>query len=146
MVWAAVTETRSYPLLFVPSVVKLNSQRYIAHILEGCLSPWTNKHFEGVPWFLQQNSAPSHISKITQSWIQRKITSFISKEVRPAKSPDLNPLDFSIWSTLETKTCSSPHSAVEALKAKLGKEWAAIPQETIRAACPSFSARLRAIV
>ena len=70
MAGAAVTETERSPLLFVPSGVKLNSQRYIADILEGCLLPWAKKHFQGVPWSLQQDSAPSHASKITQSWIQ----------------------------------------------------------------------------
>ena len=48
-------------------------------------------------------------------------------------------------SLLWTKACSSPHPTVEAHKAKLVKEWAAIPQETIRAACASFSARLRVV-
>ena len=55
-------------------------------------------------------------------------------------------LNFSIWSILETNACSSLHPTVEAVKAKLVKEWAAISQETIRAACASFSARLRAVV
>ena len=64
---AAVTETRRSPLLFVPSGVVFNSQRYIADILEGCLRPWAKKHFQGVPWSQQQGSAPSHASKITQS-------------------------------------------------------------------------------
>ena len=49
-------------------------------------------------------------------------------------------------SILETKACSSPHPTVEALKAKLVKEGAAIFQETIRAACASLSARLRVVV
>ena len=47
MVWAAVTETGRSPLLFVPSGVKLKFQRYIAHMLEGCLLPWAKKHFQG---------------------------------------------------------------------------------------------------
>ena len=125
MVWAAVTKTGKPPLLFVPSGVKLNSQRYIADILEGCLLPWAKKHFQGVPWSLQQNSAFSHTSKITKSWIQKKISS-ISKKVLPARSPDLNPLNFSIWSILETQACSSTHPTEEALKAKLVKEGVAL--------------------
>ena len=112
------------------------------------------RHFGGLPAALvqealrksslQQDSAPSHVSMITQFWIL--IHSIISKEVRPARSPDLNARDFSIQSILETKTCSSLYATVEAFKAKLEKEWAAILQETIRAACASFSARLRAVV
>ena len=109
MVWAAVTETGKSPLLLVPSGVKLNSQWYITDILEGCLLPWTNQHFQGEQWTLQQDSAPSHGSKLTQSWIKRKIPSFITKKDWPARSPDLNPLDYSIWSILENKVCSTPH-------------------------------------
>ena len=47
MVWAAVTATGRSPLVFVPSEVKLNSQRYISDILEGELLPWAREHFEG---------------------------------------------------------------------------------------------------
>ena len=145
MVWAAVTETGRSPLLFTSSEVKLNYQRYIADILKGYLLSWTKKHFKEVPWSLQQDSAPSHASKITQFWIQRKILSLVSNELWPATRPDLSPLDFSIWSILETKACSSSHPTVEALKAKLAKEWVAVPQEIIRAATTSFSARWRAV-
>ena len=67
MVWAAVRETGRSPLPFVPSGVKLNSQRYIADILEVSQLPWAKKHFQGEPWSLQQESAPYHASKITQS-------------------------------------------------------------------------------
>ena len=126
--WAAVIETGRFSLLFVPSGVKLNSLRYIADSLEGCLLPWTKKHFQRVPLSLQQESALSQVCKITQSCIQRKIPSFISKKVWPARNPDLNALNFSIWLILETKACSSPHLTVEALKTKLVKGRAAIPQ------------------
>ena len=98
MVWAAVTATGRSPLLFVLSGVELNSQRHSADIIEGCLLPLANQHFQGQPWTLQQDSAPSHGSKLTQSWIQREVPSFISKEDWPARSPDLNPLDYSICS------------------------------------------------
>ncbi|KAF2344614.1 hypothetical protein FHG87_024630, partial [Trinorchestia longiramus] len=51
------------------------------------------------------------------------------------RSPDLNPLDFSIWSILETRVLATPHTSLKFLKAKLQKEWEAILQEQIRAAC-----------
>ena len=70
MVWAAVTTTGRSLLVFVPSGVKLNSQRYISDILEGELLPWAREHFEGAPWTFQQNSAPSHGSRMTQRCIE----------------------------------------------------------------------------
>ena len=108
IVWTAVTETGRSPLLFMPSGVKLNSQRCMADILEGCLLPWAKKHFQGVSWPLQQDAAPSHASKITQSWIKKKITSFINKEAWSARSPDLPLLVFSIYPILQTKALLSP--------------------------------------
>ena len=146
MVWAAVIATGRSPLLFVPTGVKLNSERYISNILEGCLLPWAEQHFKDEPWTLQQDSAPYHGSKFTQSWILRKIPSFISKEDWPAQRLDLNPLDYSIWSILEKRVCSTPHQTLESLKAKLMKEWDAIPRETLRAACELFPDRLKAVV
>ena len=146
MVWAAVTATGRCQLVFVPFGVKLNSERYISDILESHLLPWAEEHFQGSPWSLQQDSAPSHGSKVTQNWIYRKIPSFISKDLWPARSPDLNPLDFSIWSILEAKVSASPHTSLDSLKAKLKKEWDAILQEQIRAACDAFVGRLKAVV
>ena len=116
MVWAAVTETGRSPLLFCPLGVKLNSQCYIADVLEVCWLAWAKKHFQGISWSLQQNSAPSNASKITQSSIQGKIALIISKEVWLASSPDLTLLNFSIWSFQETKVCSSLHPTVEVLR------------------------------
>ena len=49
------------------------------------------------------------LSMITQSWIHRKVPSFISKEIWPARSPDLNPVNLSIRAILETKACSPPN-------------------------------------
>ena len=146
MVWALVTATGRSPLLFVPTGVKLNSEWYISDIPEGCLLPWAEQHFKDKPWTLQQDSTPSHGSKFTQLWILRKISSFISKEDWPVQSPDLNSLDYSIWSILEKRVCSTPHQTLESLKAKLMKEWDTIPQETLCATCDSFSDRLKAVI
>ena len=45
--------------------------------------------------------------------------------------PDLNPMDFSVWSLLEVKVCSVAHPSVDALEKSLQKEWAKIPPETL---------------
>ena len=145
MMWAAVTAIGRSLLLFVPTGVKLNSERYISDILEGCLL-LGQATLQRQTVDLQQDSAPSHGLKFTQSWILRKIPSFVSKEDWPATSPDLYPLDYSIWSILEKRVCSTPHQTLESLKGKLMKEWDAIPQETPCATCDSFPDKLKAIV
>ena len=56
MARAAVTATGRSPLVFVPSGVKLNSQRYISDILEGELLPWAREHFEEESRTFKQDS------------------------------------------------------------------------------------------
>ncbi|KAF2344494.1 hypothetical protein FHG87_024750 [Trinorchestia longiramus] len=115
-------------------------------ILESKLLPWATEHFQGSPWSLQQDSAPSHGSDVTQTWIQRNIPPFISKDVWPARSSDFNPLDFSIWFSLETRVLATPHTSLDSINAKLQREWEAIPQEQILAACDAFVNRLKVVV
>lgn len=146
MVWAAITATGRSPLVFVPSGVKLNSQRYISDILGGELLPWARKHFDDVPWTLQQDSAPSRGSKMTQSWIRAHIPAFHSKDELPSWSPDLNPLDFSVMSILESEVYRTPHDSLHNLKTELRRKWALIPQEVLRASCEAFQGRLKAVV
>ncbi|KAF2361315.1 Reverse transcriptase domain [Trinorchestia longiramus] len=92
------------------------------------------------------DSAPSHGSNVTQTWIPWNIPSFVSKDVWTARGPDLNPLDFFIWFILETRVLATPHTFLESLKAKLQREWEAIPQKQIRAACDAFVNRLKPVV
>ena len=86
------------------------------------------------PFLFQQDGAPAHTAKVNQEWLRKNIPDFISKEEWPPSSPDLNPMDFSLWSILETNACSTPHKSIESLKTSSSQEWAKIPQEKLRAA------------
>ncbi|KAF2363235.1 hypothetical protein FHG87_006013 [Trinorchestia longiramus] len=88
----------------------------------------------------------THGFNITQTWIQRNIPSFISKDVWPARSPNLNSLNFSIWFILETRILATPHTSLESLKTKLQREWKAIPQEQIHAVSDASVNRLETVV
>ena len=61
----------------------------------------------------------------------------------PPNSPDLNVMDYSIWSILEAEACSKPHQSIEALKKSLVKAWNAIPQDIIDKAVDDFPKRLK---
>ncbi|KAF2350936.1 hypothetical protein FHG87_018306 [Trinorchestia longiramus] len=63
-----------------------------------------------------------------------------------ARSPDFNPLEFSIWSILETRVLAIPYTSLESLKPKLQRKWEVIPQEQIRAAVDAFINRLKGVV
>lgn len=47
----------------------------------------------------------------------------IGRDLWPARSPDLNPLDFSVWSILEKRVCATRHKSLESLKRVLVKAW-----------------------
>ena len=64
----------------------------------------------------------------------------------PPNSPDLNVLDYSLWSILEAEACSKPHQSIEALKKSLVKAWNNIPQEVIDRAVDDFPKRLKKCV
>ena len=146
MVCVAITATGRSPLIFVPSGVKLNSQCYISDIFYAELLPWACKHFDGAPWTLQQDSILSHGSKMTQSWIQAHIPVFISKDEWPSRCPDLNPLDFSVWSILESKVYRNHNDSLDNLKLELPREWALIPQKVLHASCEAFHGRLKSLI
>ena len=62
------------------------------------------------------------------------------------KSPDANPMDYSIWSILQSKVRTKKYATMDALKKAIVREWAKIPQDHIRAACNSFFDRLKTLV
>uniref|UniRef100_A0A914CM25 Uncharacterized protein n=1 Tax=Acrobeloides nanus TaxID=290746 RepID=A0A914CM25_9BILA len=67
------------------------------------------------------------------------VTDFIQVDISPQRnngewppnSPDLNVMDYSIWSILEAKACSKFYQSIEVLKKSLVKVWNAIPRTSL---------------
>ena len=101
MVWAAVSTTRKSPLIFVKLGARVNTNLYIDDITFRD----TKDRFKNEDFTIQQDGAPSYK---TQAWCKDDFLRFWSKE--SPLSPDLNPMDLSVWSMLETGAWRSPHS------------------------------------
>ena len=69
----------------------------------------------------------------------------LGEGVLAPSSPDLNPMDYSIWSILEVNACVTSHAKVEALKASLKTAWVALSQNVVRAAVEGSERRLEAV-
>ena len=94
MVWLAVCSKGVSPLIvFEKGTVDHN--RYIREVLPVALQ-YSNATFGG-HWTFQQDGATPHTHKETQAWCAKHFPSFIDKEHWPPNSPDMNPLDYSIW-------------------------------------------------
>ena len=106
--------------------------------------PWACKHFGNRIWTYRQDGAPAHKSKKVQEFCQNNFPDFISHSEWPPGSPDLNPMDFSVWSVLEAKACSKRHKNIESLKKSLLKAWEELDPAYLIAAVDAIPKRRRA--
>uniref|UniRef100_A0A914BZR8 Uncharacterized protein n=1 Tax=Acrobeloides nanus TaxID=290746 RepID=A0A914BZR8_9BILA len=90
--------------------------------------------------------APTVLQMLGYELIRDNFPDFIHVDISPQRnngewplnSPDLNVIDYSIWSILEVEACSKPHQSIEALKKSLVEAWNAIPQDIIDKAVDDF--------
>lgn len=146
MVWWGVSYEGVTPLHFCEQGVKQKAKNYQSDILERVVKPLNNTLFANKDWIFQQDSAPSHKAKSTQQWLETNVPGFISVDEWPPSSPDLNPLDYSLWTELELRVCRKPHPNLDSLKRELVKEAARIPIEKVRAAIDVWPGRLKACI
>lgn len=146
MVWAGVSIKGKAPLHFVDPGVKMDAKYYQEEVLEKIVRPLNDSLFDGEDWTFQQDSAPSHRAKSTQMWLENNVPEFISATQWPAASPDLNPLDYDIWSRLELKVCSKRHKSLDSLKRSLIHEWNNLSMEDIRSAIKKWRPKLKQCV
>ncbi|EFO95902.1 hypothetical protein CRE_17595 [Caenorhabditis remanei] len=146
MVWAGVTSDGKTPLVFIERNVKINLEVYQNLVLKDVLLPWTAQHFAGRPFILQQDWAPSHGSKSTKAVLDAHFPGYWGKDMWPASSPDLNPMDFSVWGYLESKISGTSYNTVDALKAALQKAWDEIDVDYLRRTSNSVIGRLKACI
>ncbi len=94
--------------------LKVNTKVYL-DVLKSEVIPWCNQVAGGRPWVWQQDLAPAHKSKETQAWLQKECFSHW-----PPYSPDLDPLDYFVWSYVENITnmtsCNTKASLIAAIR------------------------------
>ncbi|CAD6195674.1 unnamed protein product [Caenorhabditis auriculariae] len=65
--------------------------------------------------------------------VSRQFSEFISAADWPASSPDLNPMDYTVWGYLTEKVSSKNYPSIKALKTVLIKKWDEIDDDYLRA-------------
>lgn len=99
-------------------------------------------------WIWQQDGAKAHTANETINWLERNTPDLIIPKDWPSKSPDLNVMDFCIWSLLLSRLQSvrCEVTSIAMLKEVLIDAWNDITLETIRSAISAWIPRLRRCV
>lgn len=146
MVWWGVSYAGVTDIHFCEKDVKTTAKIYQKNVLEQMVKPLNITLFQNKHWVLQQDSAQAHIANSTQAWLVKNVPEFIMKDEWPSSSPDLNPLDYKLWSILESMTCSRRHTNIESLKKSLVEAVTNFPMYEVCAAIDAWPDRLKACV
>ena len=98
--------------------LKGNTKVYL-DVLKSVVFPWCNRVAGGRPWVQQQDSASAHKSKETQAWLQKECNDFVPFSYWPLSSSNLNPLDYFVWSYIESITNMTSHNTEASLIAAI---------------------------
>ena len=144
MVYAAVSWHGKTDLFFSEGRINQNTYKTM---LSDNVFPQIRQQMQGARWTWQQDGATGHTATSVQEWLANDCPDWIKKNKWPAKSPDLNPLDYGIWGILTEKVAQCRHELQtrEDLKQLLTVVWNNISLEQVRKTCASWGKRLRAV-
>ena len=98
----------------------------------------------------QQDGAPPHYSLEVREYLNRKLPNQWMGRGGPiswpARSPDLTPCDYFLWSYIKDKVYRDPPQTIEELKAKIRVAIRSINQETLQKVFRSMKTRLGFVV
>lgn len=144
MVSVGVSVHGTTQLVFIEPGVKVNGEYYRDVVLQQLLP--AIRSISGPLFTFQQDNAPSHRAGETVRLLNAETPDFISPTMWPANSPDLNPLDYKIWGTLQDRVHRKKIRDVEQLKERLIDEWSKFDQRIIDEAVRQWRPRLRACI
>ncbi|UYV63328.1 hypothetical protein LAZ67_2003761, partial [Cordylochernes scorpioides] len=103
------------PPHFFEKGLRMNADTYI-NVLETVVKPWMDMVAAGRKYVFQQDSAPAHMAKKTQSWLTLNVPSHWGPDIWPPNSPDCNPLDYYVWGVVERDVNKAPHTTIQSVK------------------------------
>ena len=113
--------------------LKVDTKVYL-DVLKSVVIRWCNQVADGRRWVWQPDSAPAHKSKETQAWLQ-ECYDFVPFSHGPPSSPNLNPLDYFVWSYVENITNMTSHNTKASLIAAIRRVFAVLPPALVEKAC-----------
>lgn len=145
MVSVAVSKLGCTQLVFVEPGVKVDGAYYRDVLLLQQLLP-SIRQMAGDLFIFQQDSAPAHRARATIDYLSQATPQFISPDLWPPNSPDLNPVDYKIWGLLQERVYQQRVHNVNELKQRLVEVWSEFEQNIIDDAIDDWRRRLNACV
>jgi len=136
------------PIIFIDANEKINRQVYEG-LLDTHVIPWAKATYPEGNFVFQQDGAPAHNATAIQAKLTEELGGpdhFWRKEMWPPQSPDLNPLDYSVWSVLQDEVQATSHPNPESLKARIVAAWEALEAANIIRTCKGFRSRVGAVI
>ena len=125
--------------------LKVNTKVYL-DVLKSVVIPWCNQVAGDRPWVWQQDSVPAHKTKETQAWLQKECYDFVPFSHWPASSPDLNLLNYFVWSYVENITNMTSHNTKASLIASIRWVFTELLPALVEKACSQFWIRIEAVI
>lgn len=145
MVSVAVGELGKSSLIFVDPEAKVTAEYYREKVLQVMLPELSR--LSGGDYTFQQDGARAHTARDTIAYLREHVPDLLEPSQWPANSPDLNPVDYSIWGAMEQRVYTGRKIAtLVELRQVLVEEWTNFPQEIISNAIQQFRPRLRKVV
>ena len=86
------------------------------------------QHLAGDVFVLKQDSAPAHRARATVEYLRQATPEFISPDLWPPNSNDLNPVDYKIWGCVQEHLHQKPICDVDQLKQCVVEVWSDVQQ------------------
>jgi len=146
MVNAGVSWNGKTEIFFIdPQNTKVNE--YI-DFLKTSLLPECRRLYPDNDFVFIQDSVPSHRAKATQNFLRDNTHDFINSQECTPHSPDLNPLDYSVWDILQKLVYEGrrePFANLKDLQNVIREKWHDVDDQTVRKAILQWKRRLAAM-
>ena len=129
-----------------PQKTKVNQKTYLDFLKT--LLPECRRLYPDNDFVFMQDSAPSHRTKATQNFLRDNTPDFISSQEWTPHSPDLNPLDYSVWAISQELVYEGrrePFANLKHLQNVIRDKWHDVNDQTVRKAILQWKRRLAAV-
>ena len=104
------------------------------------------RHLAGDVFMFQQESVPAHRARATVEYLRQVTPEFISPDLWPPNSPDINLVNYKILGCVQERVYQKPIRDEDQLKQRLVEVWSDVQQTVVDATIGKWGKRLRAYV